>query len=142
MIIYKKGDLLKAEQSIIAHQCNMQGVMGSGVAKAIKEKYPDAFSVYRYQLSAGIVRLGDYCAVKISDKIIVNIFSQDKYTPRDIRHTSYDALEIAFRTLKSRYDGDIAMPKIGCGLGGGDWKIVSAIIESVFNDRDIYIYEL
>ncbi len=36
MITYKQGDLMKASETYIAHGCNAQGVMGSGVAKAIR----------------------------------------------------------------------------------------------------------
>src|ERR1017187_9856457 len=97
MIKYVKGDLLDATQNLIAHSCNMQGVMGSGVAKAIKDKYPSAFASYRSLLYHGEAKLGEYCIAKNEDKIIINILGQDKYYPRNIRHTSYDALDLAFK---------------------------------------------
>ena len=49
-IIYKKGNLLDAQTDVIAHQVNCQGVMGSGVAKQIKEKWPDVFKQYDYHV--------------------------------------------------------------------------------------------
>lgn len=148
MIKYVKGDLLNAEQNIIVHQVNCQGVMGSGVAKAIRAKYPEAyrryFQMYRASFDSRFSDplLGQAQLITIDDKTIVNLFGQDNYLPRGITHTSYDALVIGFNEIKSSTKEDLAMPKIGCGLGGGDWKIVSAIIESVFDDRDVYIYEL
>ena len=46
-ILYKQGDLTQAEEYIIAHGCNAQGKMGSGVAKAIRREFPQAYSYYR-----------------------------------------------------------------------------------------------
>lgn len=147
MIKYIKGDLLEAKQEYIVHQVNCQGVMGSGVAKAIKDKYPEVFRHYKRlvkdkQISnKDLLGIVQFVAVS-SDKEIVNLFSQDHYLPRTTKHTNYDAMTKGFETIKELVAEDLAMPKIGCGLGGGDWKIVSAIIESVFDDRDVYIYEL
>lgn len=153
MIKYIKGDVLKATQSMIVHQVNCQGVMGSGVAKAIKKRYPIVAEAYNWlydnytydsdEVNPEARLMGNAQLVEISDgRIICNLFSQLHYLPRTIRHTSYDAMEIGFQDIKKCHKGDIAMPRIGCGLGGGDWKIVSAIIESVFDDRDVYIYDL
>ena len=47
MIKYKIGDLLTAPQKCIAHQVNCQGVMGSGVAKAIRNEYPKVYKEYK-----------------------------------------------------------------------------------------------
>ena len=46
MIEYRKGDLMAVSSGIIAHGCNAQGVMGSGVAALVKAKYPGAFEQY------------------------------------------------------------------------------------------------
>jgi O-acetyl-ADP-ribose deacetylase (regulator of RNase III) len=47
MLHYKKGNLLEVKEGIITHGVNCQGVMGSGVALAIKQKYPSAFYSYK-----------------------------------------------------------------------------------------------
>lgn len=148
MIKYIKGDLLEADQSLLVHQCNAQDTMGSGVAKAIKVKYPKAYSDYirDFRHTPKEERLGkvgfSHVGTELQPKIIANLIGQLHYLPRGVCHTNYKALEEGFNTIKDYFTEDIAMPKIGCGLGGGDWKIVSAIIESVFDDRDVYIYEL
>lgn len=146
-IKYVKGDLLEANHSLIVHQVNCQGVMGSGVALAIKNKYPVVYDEYMRNCAESSVflykLLGTVQFIEVSDgKEICNLFGQDRFLPRTKRHTSYDALVNGFEQIKKVHKGDIAMPKIGCGLGGGDWKIVSAIIKSVFDDRDVYVYTL
>ena len=145
MIKYIKGDLLNAEQTILVHQVNCQGVMGSGIAKLIKDKYPGALKAYLNQIDTidKSELLGSVSQYNEDGRFILNLISQDQYLPRGIRHTNYEALKEGFETIKDVFPNrDIAMPKIGCGLGGGNWKVVSGIIESVFDDRDIYIYEL
>lgn len=146
MIKYVVGDLLDAPQVIIVHQCNARDTMGSGVAKAIKTKYPKAFEDYvkhfRYIPDTQRMGMVQFTDIEGEARIVANLIAQLDYLPRGKRHTSYDALTKGFETIKHTYHQDIAMPKIGCGLGGGDWKIVSAIIESVFDDRDVYIYSL
>lgn len=147
MIKYVKGDLLNAEQNIIVHQCNAQDTMGSGVAKAIRDRYPQVYNDYvkYFQDIPKPSRMGMVLAVQVGTErsvTVCNLIGQLHYLPRGIRHTSYDALTKGFEEIKRHTKEDLAMPKIGCGLGGGDWKIVSAIIESVFDDRDVYIYEL
>lgn len=141
MIYYKKGNLLESTETIIIHQVNCQGKMNSGVAKAIREAYPKVYTDY-LGLEVSSLLLGCVQYVEVDNKTIVNLFGQDNYLPRTVRNTSYDALEEGFRKIKRDLKGNLAIPKIGCGLGGGDWRIVSAIIETVFDDRDVIVYEL
>lgn len=144
-IIYVKGNLLDAPQQLIAHQVNCQGVMGSGVAKALRDRWPSLFMGYKVfidQVPHGELLGKTYVHQTFDNKFILNIFSQDKYLPRTVCHTNYQAMEKAFIDLKESFAGDMAIPKIGCGLGGGDWDIVSGLIESIFDDRNVYVYEL
>lgn len=139
MIKYIQGDLLEAPQKVIVHQCNCQGVMGSGVAFQIRRKYPSVYNVYMKGLSHS--KLGDFIPAKVDGKIFINLLGQDHFLPRGVCHTDYAAVRKALESLKDYCDDDLAMPKIGCGLGGGDWKIMSALIEEIFTDRDVYVYE-
>ena len=47
MIHYVQGDITKSDCDIICHQVNCQGVMNSGVAKAIREKWPEVYDNYK-----------------------------------------------------------------------------------------------
>lgn len=74
------GDLFSTDCKVIAHQVNCMGVMNSGVAKIIKEKYPGVFSEYRdsvYSLNNNC--LGGCLLVSTGDKYIANIFGQYLY---------------------------------------------------------------
>jgi O-acetyl-ADP-ribose deacetylase (regulator of RNase III) len=160
MVVYKKGNLLESNCDIICHQVNCKGVMGSGIAKQIKDKWPKVHRDYCFHIER--MYNGDF-ASKSSDllgmitwtelengKYIMNFFSQDKFLPRDICHTDYEAFTDCCRTLKkfiTEYNLDklntiIGFPyKIGCGLAGGNWDVVSAIIEREFEGYEVEIYE-
>jgi len=136
-IEYVAGDLFSTSIEIILHGCNSRGVMGSGVAKIIKEKYPNAYEAYAHWCSKGF-RLGQYLPVRDNNKIIINAVTQQNYGkvaqqqgPNPVRYVSYDAIAEIMNKINSEYTGStIAMPKIGAALGGGDWRVISAIIES------------
>lgn len=146
MIIYRKGDIIEAfkneEIDVLVHGCNACGVMGSGIAKQIKEEFPEAFEAYKkYEKDYGL-KLGTCSFFRTGPfTTIVNMVTQDKYLPRDQRHFSYDYFDNALQQLRLER-GRIGMPKIGAGLGGGNWTVIEAIINSHFKDRDVYIYEL
>ena len=144
-IIYKDGNLLNAQTTVIGHQVNCQGVMGSGVAKQIRDKWPLVFSNYQVKCQSPISPLGDVLIVKVSDnQYIANIFGQHNYGTDGERYTSYDALDIAFSRLKytmvENNFKSLAIPyKMSSDRGGADWDVVLALLNSVFKDTDITI---
>ena len=160
MITYKNGNLLESNCSVICHQVNCQGVMGSGIAKQIRDKWPEVFTRYQeymnYFWNMGIATsskhyLGQIYLCKVADnKYVANFFSQDIYLPKGVCHTHYEAFRICCKKLKNHMDdyatlknATIGFPyKIGCGLAGGDWSIVEKIIEEELgNEFNVEIYQ-
>lgn len=131
-IKYIQGDIFESETRYILHGCNAQGVMGAGVAKAIKQTYPYAFEVYRKAYDTNGLRLGETQIAKCRNRTIINAITQNTYgTKKDVRYVSYDAIAMALHAVEEiLYGSEIAMPMIGAGLGGGDWNVIEAIIES------------
>ena len=147
MIKIVDGDILQASENIIAHQVNCLSVMGGGIARQIKSKYPKVFKDYQIYLTNTkfpIQALGDCHFVKVSDnKYVANLFGQYKYGT-DKQQTDYKALEEALFTLKINakdHNLSVSIPvNLGCGLAGGSWEIVYKIIEEVFHDYDVVLY--
>jgi len=139
-MIYKKGNLLDilSPNNAIMHGCNMQGVWGSGVAKQMREKYPDAFVKYKDDLAFGNPYkfvLGDISVFKYADGCtILSAFTQENYGRDGTRYVSYDALDEVFHNaLKWSRDTTktVNIPDlIGAGLGGGDYDTIVSIIKS------------
>lgn len=149
MIHIVNGDLLQAQEDIIGHQVNCQGVMGSGVAKALRASYASLYPEYKKYCdlhSSPDQLLGHCLIVSTKDKQVANLFGQLQYGRQKVLYTNYEALKKALATLKqhaAEHNQSVALPhNIGCGLANGDWSIVSQMIEEVFHDYDVTLYKL
>lgn len=142
-----KGNLLYSNCDIIGHQVNCKGVMGAGVAKQLVNMYPGLLSGYRKSLNSLPRPLGNVYMHQENGKLIANIFGQDSYGRYGL-HTNYDALTdglVKLHSFAKKHGYTIGLPYgIGCGLAGGDWKIVEKIINSIFGSSNVscYLYKL
>lgn len=150
MIKIIDGNIFDSKANIICHQCNCQGVMGSGIAKEVKRRYPHVFQSYRKDYEDGKLELG-YVNFKTSvpNQVIANMCSQDGFGYDKKQYTDYDALqECLNHVLMFAFNGwdrkpTIAFPyKMACCRGGGDWDIVYKMIEDNFKDFDVEIWRL
>ena len=142
---FKNGDLLEAPEYFKVHQVNCQGVMGSGIAKSIKEKYLKVFDEYKnlvYYSKTNL--LGSAQIVFLNNQGIINLFGQYDYGTNK-RQTNYEAFyqgleNIKMQIINNNYPKEIAFPyKIGSDRGGADWNIILTMINVVFNDTDFNI---
>lgn len=153
-IIYKTGNLLDAQTDVVAHQVNCQGVMGSGVAKQIKEKWPEVFEsykrtcddskVYPYTIHDLMGRCDSGPDPNEQKPYIANLHAQLNYGRDGKRYTNYEALYQSLEHLRQIMLGykysSVAFPyKMSSDRGGADWNVVLAMIESVFKDTDVTI---
>lgn len=163
MIKYVNGDLFTSDADVICHQVNCQGVMGSGVAKQVREKYPTVYQYYKALCDndkkvmathgltkttllgrAQVVPKKDYFVDEYQDKQkIANLFAQEFYGYDGNCYTDYDALRRALAFINERFRGkSVAMPYLmGCHRGGGDWSVVTKIIEDTLTDCEVILYK-
>lgn len=144
----------EVKEGIIVQQVNAQGVMGSGVAKDIRDKWLVVWEEYSrivvpYPGDRGASVMGIMIPVQVDTNLwVCNVVGQQYYGREPNkqpggRYTSYDALTnglakvstFALETFILEEDfwihrPTIHFPLIGCGFGGGDWRIVSRIIET------------
>src|SRR5690242_10677704 len=97
MITYKQGDLLEFSEDAFGHGCNCQSTMGSGVAKAVRAKWPAMYEVADYQSQfSPQQKLGNYTYLELPDgKLGFNIYSQFDFRGRNVgkMDLDYGALE-------------------------------------------------
>lgn len=148
MIKFIKGNILNTNADAIVHQVNRKGVMGGGLAKQIRMKYPNVYAKYRELCSQpGVIStnlLGKVQSVPVdSEKHVVNAFAQNAYG-HGCRFTDYDAFRKCMNKINRVYKNKtVALPyKIGCGLGGGDWTVIFDIINQELSDCNVLIYRL
>lgn len=143
MIEYRGGNVvnawLRSEVRCFAHQCNCFNTMGAGVAKEVKQKIPALYQCDQQTNKGDRQKLGtcsvilSRCSADPSYKFAFNLYGQFHYG-FGRQQTDYDALRKAIQHMKRTlgsfaYEGDVGIPRIGCGLAGGDWGVVSKIIE-------------
>ncbi len=123
------GDILAVTTGVIAHQVNTRRIAGAGLARALRERYPDWYIAYR----AADPALGRMMLHWVSkDLAIASLYAQSNIGTQQ-RQTNYAALGAALLALGKRSRGgkspQVYVPyRMGCGLAGGDWAIVLPII--------------
>jgi O-acetyl-ADP-ribose deacetylase (regulator of RNase III) len=151
-----KGNLFDGEYDILAHCANAYCTFGAGVAKQIKQRYPEAYEADLATKDLKDSKLGFYSVTDVNDGklTIVNIYGQigigNDGDPLN-RNVQYDLLFDAFYRLavkitKTRPTENvvIGVPMLGCGLAGGVWRIVEAIlltIEEMFPHIQFHVYK-
>lgn len=171
-LTYKEGNLLLAKDiEVIGHQANCQNTFGSGIARSIREMYPNAYEADTNAAQQQLNKLGKCSFARVIDdnsfdpKWVFNLYGQNLYG-RGTRQTNYDALYSAMEEMRNiiennrefempLYDSETryhlnSVPNIGFPYqmgsfrGGGSWDIVSRLIEVAFDNYagDVLIYRL
>lgn len=156
---YKNKSLLDLPPKIvICHQVNCQGVMGAGLAKQIRIRWPEVYADYKKTIEnaeaqvAGLenppddILLGAVaCTTTVDGHRVASLFAQYDYGYGPCRYTNYEAFASCLENLNKLVPSyvPIAFPyKIGCGLGGGDWDIIQLMIKKILHHEDVYICQL
>lgn len=150
MVRYEESNLITNKKyTIFCHQVNCRKVMGAGIAKQIRNEYPEVYAEYKH-IDNPI--LGSILPVFTSDgRICINMYAQDGFG-RDKRYTDYTAFKSCLRAIVGlvadhhiHQDVLIAFPyMIGCGLAGGSWNVIESLIEefSKMIPNDVIIVKL
>ena len=119
-------DITTIQMGVIAQGVNCQGAMGSGVAGAIKKKWPIVFDAFKRN-SIGKTMLGTCHLIAVNEQdtlFVANCYTQVFYGYGGGRYADPKAIEHSLNSAYSwadYYHLPLYMPKIGAGLGGIDW---------------------
>lgn len=136
-------DILTIDKGYICHCVNCQGVMGSGIAKSIRDKWPVVYKEYKevFKYNQDFQLLGFVQYVKVAaDLYVTNIFGQLYYGNDGARYGDYSALVIACKDLARNYlfEEPCYFPyKFMSDRAGCDWDTVQRIIEYYLPDAII-----
>jgi O-acetyl-ADP-ribose deacetylase (regulator of RNase III) len=144
-----EGDLIKlakeGEFDVIVHGANCMQVMGSGIAKTIRQVFPEAWYADLATTKGDLGKMGTLSIAHINDLTIVNAYTQFNYLGRKTgkMDLNYVALRMCMKQIKKKFTGKrIGMPLIGAGLAGGDWNVIKTILEEELFDEDLTIVKL
>jgi len=141
-----KGNILDFTEDAVGHGCNCQSVMGAGVARAIREKYPQVYEIDCNDERNPKEKLGKFSIADLDNKKkCYNIYSQYDCGGRNYGEIDldYDALksglELVFKDMNDKSLKSIALPLIGAGLAGGDWNLIEPIIDDLSKKYNIKV---
>lgn len=144
---HESSNICLVTDGVIIHGCNAKGVMGGGVAKQLRAKYPDIYFEYVKHLRSywdeDINPLGSVNFSKVTDTLIVcNAITQEHYGRTGEKYVSYIALRGCLDAVVRKHnDKPIHIPYlIGAGLGGGDEEKILRIIETKLKDCDVHLH--
>ena len=147
------GNLLDFPNGIdyIAHSCNTQNIMGGGIARQIKNRYPLAYEADCFAMYEDDNVLGDYSFAVINPtqtKGIYNMYTQDKIG--GTRAVNYEAFYVALTKVADTIEWEDDVDKktsvfglpwmISCGLAGGSWNVIFSMINDILIDRNFKTY--
>ena len=140
----------ESDYRIIPHIVNNEGKMGDGVALALYKKWPEVKRTYvdHYDQMEGVLELGDIIPVRVENRTVVyNMVAQrgimrkyhngvavgaDGKPP--IRYAALMQAMNKIRLAAKNVSGTVEFhcPKFGCGLAGGNWDVISCMIEEIW----------
>ena len=164
MVKIINGNLLDfpSDINVIAHSCNCRMIMGGGIAKQIKDRYPQAYQADVDYISDEYDHngqfkhpLGTFSKAEVGDgKYIYNMYTQATIGTGE-RQVDYEKFWRALKKVEeelfeinvTKHEYNPSPPPIlglpwgiSCGLAGGSWGIVFAMINDIFLDSQIKCY--
>ena len=137
MIELTRGNILNADVEALVNTVNCVGVMGKGIALQFKKAFPANFKAYEAACRREEIKPGRMFVFEtgqiVNPRYIINFPTKRHWRNR----SRYEDIEAGSRALlaevRNREIHSVAIPPLGCGLGGLDWHRVRAIIEQAFS---------
>lgn len=131
-VIERVGNMFDTELPAIGHGVNVDGKMGAGVAKLIRQQFPEVYHRYAAACAEGTLRPGGMLALQGADGTwVLNLASQDRPGANASLAWLRSALIEAFEFAEANMLAGFAIPRIGAGIGGLEWADVITLINRV-----------
>ncbi len=148
MITYTTGDIVQADAEAIVNTVNCVGIMGRGIALQFKNAFPANFSAYETACKVGAVQPGKMFVFATNTltnpKYIINFPTKRHWRGKSHLDDIDSGLVALADEIRRRGIRSIAIPPLGCGLGGLNWTDVSPRISAALGaipDVDIIVFE-
>jgi O-acetyl-ADP-ribose deacetylase (regulator of RNase III) len=141
VVTFMNGNIFESSSQVLTNSVNCVGVMGGGIALEFKNRYPQMFSDYKVKCDQGNVK--PYLWEDDSAQVL-NFPTKRHWRDKSLIQDLDDGLRYLAGNYESMGLQSLAMPALGCGLGGLKWSEVRPLIEKHLGsipDLDVYIYE-
>lgn len=140
MLEYRTGDILQADVEALVNSVNCVGIMGRGIALQFKNAFPKNFKAYKAACAHGEVQPGYMFVFETGQltnpKYIINFPTKRHWRGKSRMEDIESGLKTLAKEIRKRRIRSIALPPLGSGLGGLDWRKVRPRIESAMRNLD------
>jgi len=148
MIEFCSGNILDANTEALVNTVNTVGIMGKGIALQFKKAFPENYEAYKKACAENRVKVGEMFVYEphlaCGPRFIINFPTKRHWKGKSRIEDIDSGLQALVKEVTSREIGSIAIPPLGCGLGGLDWKEVKPKIEAAFaplKNVKVFIFE-
>lgn len=138
MVTLTQGNLIKIDAEALVNTVNCVGYMGKGIALQFKQAFPDNFKAYQQACLTKEVQPGRMFVFEtgtmLNPRYIINFPTKRHWRGKSRLEDIKSGLKALIEEVKRIGIKSIAIPPLGCGLGGLDWKIVRPLIEKAFSE--------
>lgn len=130
-IEYAKSSIFNTDCQTIVNPVNTAGSMGAGLAAEFKRRFPGMFSEYVRHCVAGRLKVGTLWLCKSTAPWVLCLPTKQHWkTPSTLEIIEGGLINLA-NTYEQRGITSVALPHLGCGLGGLEWADVKPLIEGM-----------
>jgi O-acetyl-ADP-ribose deacetylase (regulator of RNase III) len=133
-----RGNLLEADVEAVVNTVNTEGIMGKGIALQFRKAYPENYEAYRRACKTGEVQPGRMFVFDrhtfTLPRYIINFPTKHHWKGKSRIEYIESGLKALIEEVRQRNIHSIAIPPLGCGLGGLEWDKVRPMIEDAFHD--------
>lgn len=137
MIELTRGNLIEADAEALVNTVNCVGYMGKGIALQFKQAFPDNFVAYEEACRAREVVPGRMFIFRtrgvVNPRYIINFPSKRDWRGKSRIGDIVSGLDALIEDVRRLEIHSVAVPPIGCGLGGLNWRKVRPMIEQAFS---------
>lgn len=130
----KQGDIFKSNAQAVCNAVNCVGVMGAGLAAVFKKRHPDMNTEYVEYCREEILKPGAiflFAATKHEGnyRFVFNVATKDHWMTDSQYEWIEQGLKEITKLMRELDLKSLAIPALGCGLGGLDWNVVKGMID-------------
>jgi len=148
MLQFTRGDILKADVDALVNTVNTVGVMGKGIALQFSRAFPEIMKPYKEACKSGELVTGKVMTTKLplldGPQYIINFPTKQHWKGNSKMEYIAEGLVALVKEVQQLEIRSIAIPPLGCGLGGLQWQDVKQQIELALGDLEeveILVYE-
>lgn len=137
MLNVREGDLFESGCEALVNPVNTKGVMGAGLAHQFRKRFPAMFTEYNGKCRAGELSIGQvHCWCSPDGQWVINFPTKDHYRqPSKVEYIEQGLVALG-EAIKQHQIKSIAVPALGCGLGGLKFGTVLALLRGFHHKLD------